>query len=181
MDKKEPSSAKLAEITFSLRLSRRRLVTIVVVIAITAAVIAMMLVRTSSEPNIFSKDFTKSVDFPLYYPADLPKGLTVNKTSVIKGEGVVTYSIASSKGNALAVSEQAIPNKFNFDKFYKENIELPQHVNTPEGKLTTGKLNGLSVCMLVTDKTWVIVNDAAGSAEGKLPSICRGLRPVAKQ
>jgi hypothetical protein len=116
--------------------------------------------------------------FPVYYPAKLPSSFQTDNTSILYGERVVTFSIMFKKEKALAVSEQSIPAKFDFKQFYKVNVEQPLHADIPQGQLTTGKFNGLPVCMLITPKTWVLISDPTSTHAGQLQAICRGLKVV---
>lgn len=174
---KQINSPRPREITLRLRLSRKLIVAIGLSLLVVGTVLLLKLGGNAYD-NIFSQDMIKQAGFPLYSPAKLPKGLTASADSVRSSEGVVTFSINDNKGNFLAASEQAVPPKFDFAKFYKDNVELPQQSSIPQGKLTTGKFNGLPVCMLVTAKTWIIVNDPSGSHQDQLVTVCRGLQPA---
>jgi len=128
--------------------------------------------------QLFSSAAANSVQFPLYYPATLSKGLSLQPNSALFSTGVVTFNIYNKDANPLPVTEQAKPARFDFDSFYKNNFQVSQQFDTPVGRASIGKLQGINVCSLVTKNTWIIVTAPDSVATSNLPIICKGFQPL---
>lgn len=167
-----PSSAP-----FSATLRKQLLL---VLVGLGAIVLGGIIWQLQAPPNnkLFSARDAAKAGFNLYYPAALPKGLSVRPESAIIGDPVVTFNIYNKSGNPLPVTEQARPAGFDFAKFYKHNFQVNQQFTTPVGEAAVGKLQGINVCSLVTTTTWIMISaqDAAGT--NHLPALCKAFKPL---
>ena len=179
-DSTKPSpSASDSIITIRLKRPSKWLAIGVVVALLILATVLVPYTYHGSTSKITSEEFKPvqhSAPFPVYYPAVLPHSLHLNSRSIIFGDNIVTYSIVDKKGESLAASEQIVAKSFNFSKFYKDNVQVSAQQQIPQGTLTLGKFNGLQVCMLVTQKTWIIINDTTGNHQVQLGELCRNLK-----
>ena len=105
-----------------------------------------------------------SVDFPLYYPLQIPKGFRTDPKSVTEPQsGVVVFDMKDSKGRKIFVSEEARSSTYNYGGFFN-GIERSSQFKAQFGAAITGYLNNEQnvVGSIVSQKTWVIVNAKAG-------------------
>jgi len=174
-----PIEDKARDSYITLRLKRPPLWGLLTLATIVTAAILLLVVRAhtaTTGANIFSGNLQKQAPFPLYYVHKVPHGLHIQKNSISYSDAVVTFSLSDGQGQSLAISEQATPEKFDFTKFYKDNVRVSQQLPTNEGEVTFGTFNGLQVCMLVTPRTWIIVNDLSGAHPSQLNTLCRNLK-----
>lgn len=62
------------------------------------------------EMGLIPGKYRRGIDVTLYFPARLPEGYHVNKSSFKREGDVLIFSIDAPKGRNIAVSEQAAPN-----------------------------------------------------------------------
>jgi hypothetical protein len=100
----------------------------------------------------------ESAPFPVYYVRDLPDSLKVDQGSYKYEDGVLSFTIGRTDGRALLVTEQAVPEGFDIDKFTTDQMTEPRAVITQYGKAVVG-LNGKTRAVsLKADKTWLLVS-----------------------
>jgi hypothetical protein len=90
----------------NIALPRYLVITLVLIVIGTAGYFAWQRTKTAGP---IPKKVTKNLDFPLYYPFDLPAGYSVNESSFIRRENVLIFSIETRSGKSIAVSEEAVP------------------------------------------------------------------------
>jgi hypothetical protein len=125
--------------------------------------------------NPIPKSISDQVGFPLYYPARLPKGFTIDKSSFSYGNKVVAFVIRSGD-KKIFVTEQTKPAGFDFDKFYLQKLDQETEFLTPIGKAASGVVNSnVRVVSLLTDQTWVFINTNTDVSFDQLEAITKGL------
>jgi hypothetical protein len=98
------------------------------------------------------------IDYPLYYPTELPKGFSYKKNSIKISEIATIYTLTYEKDKKLFISNQPKPKEVIFKDFYDRLLKNKADVTSNQGKAVTGIVADQSVGSLVTDKTWVILN-----------------------
>ena len=146
---------------------------IVVLIIIAASGVFFWQHKKSSA---FPVNIRSSVNFPLYYPTNLPKNYYLDLGSFSTGQNVLTFSLKGPGGDTLIVSEQPTPKKFDFQAFYSKDINVTTRSLTNQGELVIGKFLSRQVGSLVTASTWIIVSAPQSSPSGYLDQILRSLR-----
>lgn len=105
--------------------------------------------RTSPIPH----DITSQVDFPLYYPTELPAGFSLDKNSFTKTNKVVTYVVTYEDDKKLIFNIQARPTNFDFDGFQSKGKKLKSSL----GDAYIGSLGQNTVVSIATSETWVFI------------------------
>ena len=147
-----------------------------VIIALIALVLAYFLYHQLSAPSPVPKQIISSVSFPVYYPVELPSGYKINESSFNSNGRVVTYSLDNGSGKNIIISEQAMPNNFDFENFNKKRILGSKEILTPVGKATIGQSSERNVASVITDKTWVLVSAPSDTQANQLETIVRSLK-----
>jgi hypothetical protein len=151
----------------------------VIVLLLMAAASAGYWFFLRTEPNPIPKGLRAHAAYQLYYPSDLPKGLSVDKNSFKESEENQAI-IFSVKGNdrVYYVSLQPYPDSFDFSEF-KKKFNDSDEVNTPIGSLFVGELaSQLIGSIRTTDETWVIVNVADSTAGSELNAFLRSFEKL---
>jgi hypothetical protein len=118
----------------------------------------------SDNTNPIPKDIRKNSQVALYYPSSLPKGWKLDKTTFEQTQGVVLYTLKSSKGT-IVISEQQQQDGFNYDQFYQKSLTSSSSVSTPLGSGAIGKLRGKAVGSITIDKSWILASSSTGSVD----------------
>ncbi len=105
----------------------------------------------------------KDKEYPLYYPAQLPEGFQHDPTTVIIQDVFVSFSITSSVGSTLTVTQQQRPPLMErvqlVGESSKNNLEPGRYVANLEGNYTG---------LILTDKTLVMIS---GSEKAELQQL----------
>jgi hypothetical protein len=145
---------------------------VVIVFALLAIIlVGVILINHTDKPSgpIPSK-IVKELQFPLYYPNQLPSGYKVDPSSfIVKDNNVLVFSIDVPSGKSIAVSEEALP---DVDATELGPPDAPagapiannMHITTSVGKAIIGIWGTNYVSSLVTNKTWVILNVSGQTA-----------------
>ncbi|HVS78942.1 MAG TPA: hypothetical protein VHD84_01475 [Candidatus Saccharimonadales bacterium] len=134
--------------------SKMSLAILILIIIIAAAATGWWISRSTSPiPDKISSE----VLFPLYYPASLPAGYSIDQNSFDLDNEVVVFGAKNSSGKTIAITEQPKPDNFDFDTFYSQHLSATKQVVTRSGNAVIGLMNTNPVASLATDKTWVIV------------------------
>jgi hypothetical protein len=122
----------------------------------------------------FPRSVRKQVHIALYYPVNLPNGMYVDRSSfMVPTKNVVTYTILDKGGNKFYVSEQNLPNNFDFDAF-KKKFESNNEFATKAGNAFIGDLGSQIIASIPTpQQSWIIINTGAFTAQSEIPEICR--------
>lgn len=107
--------------------------------------------------------YRQGLNYPLYYPSNLPKGYAVDRNSFQRKDKVLIFNITSPTGKNVAVAEQHIPPGIDLSQHPANNpagITLPDQrdFNTAAGSAEISFWGDKLVSSLVTDNTWVILN-----------------------
>jgi hypothetical protein len=168
-----------------LRRFRRRGLGLIAVLVLAAAIAAVVFLRTrpaatplpTIPPGISSR-----VQIALYYPATLPAGLSVDRSSFqVPQRDVVVFVVQSARGR-IAVSEQARPSAATFDmnNFYNTKVSNSTQFLTSAGQGTVGQLaDGRQFGSLLAPQTWIIVTAPAQVDPSELQAILNAMRPLA--
>jgi hypothetical protein len=134
--------------------------------------------RSAASIQMIPSNIRTAVDFPLYYPEQLPKGYTINPSSFGATNEVVTYSINYGTDSKLAISLQPIPRTFDFTQFYANSMKDALSVNTTIGTAKIGNINGVQTVSLTNAKTWLLISAPNGIGNDALLSVLKSFRPV---
>jgi hypothetical protein len=111
----------------------------------------------------FSRGIIASMQFPLYYPTQLPTGFHIDRGSVkVPQEGVVVFTMLGPNNAKLYMSEEARPSKYGIGNFYNNFANLKE-VPVSDGAIAVGRLGHgtIEVASRADNKTWVITNTKA--------------------
>ncbi len=112
----------------------------------------------------------RSVNFPLYYPNQLPDNFYLDKNSVKKQEETVFYSY-SYNGTTIVVTQQTKPPLM-------EQVKKTKDLETSIGKAYIADLEGKVVGFIVTDKTLVIISNANKNDAEALEEFMKAFKPA---
>lgn len=107
---------------------------------------------TSSIPQSIRQES----QIPLYYPATLPEGWSVNPATFRQDGQIVLFVVATPSGD-INVTQQARPNNFNFEKFHREVLQQGTIVLASIGEGAVGAADSKLIGSLLTDKTWILL------------------------
>ncbi len=142
------------------RLSRRT-VGLSILVCVFILAIAITLYRYFSAPIVPPplKHTTQSVNFPLYYPTDLPAGYAFGNDSLSSTSNVVLFSLQNTTtGDVISISEQPTPSsKLNLNAFYHNQFDSFSAIATPIGNGVYGKDSQNATISIPSDKTWLII------------------------
>jgi hypothetical protein len=108
-------------------------------------------------PNPFPASIQHDANLSLLYPAKLPAGYQIDKTSFSLANDILIYTAASGD-KKMVFTLQKTPSTFNFDSFYKQQLTGTQQFQTPYGQATVGKNNGHYLGSLPAGDTWLLVS-----------------------
>ena len=125
---------------------------LILVLAATSAFIFIN--RQPSDP--LTADFSAAqnqANFPLFVPKKLPEGYSYQAGSLRINNDIAVFSIKGPGNRALAVTEQAKPQGYDFSKL-SGTVEF----NTDLGKNYVEDFEIRTTGSIVGDKTWLIIN-----------------------
>lgn len=108
-------------------------------------------------PNPFPSNIQQNASLSLLYPAKLPVGYQVDKTSFNLDNGILIYSAANGD-KKMVFTLQKTPSNFDFTSFYKQQLSGTQQFQTTYGQATIGKNNGHYLGSLPAGDTWVLLS-----------------------
>jgi len=101
----------------------------------------------------------QSIDFPLYYPKQLPEDFSISADSIAAQEArMISFSITSPNGGQLLVTEQPRPP-------IMEEVQKSVEFKTQSGDAYIANLNGRVAGFIRTEKTLIIL-----SVMGEVPN-----------
>jgi hypothetical protein len=130
--------------------------------------------------NPFSKSVTASVQFPLYYPTQVPAGYRVDTKSVTQPQqGVVVFNLIGPRGHKIYLSEEARPVTFDLGGFYNKFQDLKETPVT-DGDVAVGRVShGLTeIASRANNKTWILSNTTANIPLDQLTIMLKSLTPA---
>lgn len=154
------------------------LVIIVLVAAILLLLAAILwLSLTKGDKSNTTETFVEQVaaqdvDFPLYYPKQLPKGFSIDTNSVAAQETkVMSFSISSPDGGKLLVTEQPRPP-------IMEEVQKSVDFKTPHGDAYIANLNGRIAGFIRTQKTLIILSVVGKVSTDHLRQVMNQMTPL---
>jgi len=132
----------------------------------------------SSTLSAFSQPIDARLTIPVYYPQDLPAGYIYNNDSKILKTNVFYYSVTGPRNSLFHVTQQPIPESFDFATFNKKLL-TPDTFNATSGTVTAGEVGVNTIGSVKTDKnTWIIINSSAPNSVTQLETVARSLAPA---
>lgn len=147
-------------------------------ILLSSIVVATLFIGISSHislSNPIPNDISSQVDFPLYYPTELPSGFSLDKSSFRVSKKIVTYIINYDNDKTLIVNVQDKPANFDFESFQSKGKKLDSSL----GDAYVGALGNQTVASIVTTKSWLLIGIPSPIDTASLVVILQHLR-VAK-
>ena len=91
------------------------------------------------QTSVVPKGIQRSVDFPVYYPVNLPPGYRLVTESFQLAEAeVVLFKVTDNRGKDIVFSEQRQPSAGDIDKFISSYLPLNSVVQLPLGQAKAG-------------------------------------------
>lgn len=119
-----------------------------------------------------------SAEFPIYLPADLPKGFRFSKESVDMTPAVITYYLEGRDSKKLIFTLQPKPTEIKTEDFGKERLLNSKEMTISIGKASIGTLKSVQTASVVTDETWILITAPEGIKDKDLRTIIRGLEKL---
>ncbi|HEY2003646.1 MAG TPA: hypothetical protein VGH44_00850 [Candidatus Saccharimonadia bacterium] len=126
-----------------------------VVLAIAAG--TWLVVNTKPIPE----KYRQGLNYPLYYPTNLPNGYVVDRSSFQRKTNVLVFNINTPSGRNIAVSEERIPLGVDLSQHPNSSgLALPdqREFTTTAGTAEISFWGNKLVSSLVTPDTWVVLN-----------------------
>jgi hypothetical protein len=135
----------------------------------------------SPSPVAIPQTIRKQITFPIYYPANLSAGLSINPASFrVPEKNVLVFDVRV--GNQIAaVSEQAKPDTTTFDieGFYTTNITNLSEFAVGQGQAAIGQLSdGRQFGSLVVGPTWIIVTAPSSVGLDQVRTLIKDMQPL---
>ena len=113
---------------------------------------------------------------PFYTPKTLPKGYTFNNDIQSLKKDVYYYSINGPEDTVFHITQQPIPESFDFASFNKKFLN-PDRFTTEAGSAIVGPVGSAIIGSVQTIKnSWIIVNCENSSAQSKVQTVIRSLK-----
>jgi hypothetical protein len=104
----------------------------------------------------FPTRITSQTDFPLYYPAHLSHGLSLDPNKLSSSRLALT-GVLQAGDKHINFSEQARPTALGLDDFAANQLSDPKTIVLPIGKATYGDSTQGLVASIDTNRTWILV------------------------
>ena len=111
------------------------------------------------------------VKFPVFFPKQLPSGMTVDGTSFSATDQVATYSVHYDQGRKLLVSVQARSIEVDPDDYEGDST-----FSTSVGKVVIINLADRTTAAVFGDKSWALINAPDPIADSQLRAFIDSLR-----
>jgi hypothetical protein len=125
--------------------------------------------------------YRQGLNFPLYYPANLPQGYTVDHNTFERKGAVLIFVVDTPNGKHIAVSEEHVPVGLDLSQHPPDNspIKLPDEDNftTAVGTAQISLWGANLVCSLVTPNTWIILN-ISGFTNSQAELVAQSFKPL---
>lgn len=109
--------------------------------------------------DVVPKSVLAQANIPILYPAQLPAGFQINKSSFnVTNGNLIAYYADNSAGDRILFTVQAKPSNFDYDTFYSQSLQNADKFTTDLGEGAVGTAQGRVLGSLTTDKTWLIVS-----------------------
>lgn len=170
----EPEPAKLL---FSSRKKKFKMIWILAATTVIVAVASCFLYTLKDSTPL--DDYVKRFDFPLYYPAEMPRNYTLNEGSIQSSATVLLYSLENKNENKkLIFSLQPLPSGFDATAFIRKG-STP--IISSVGTLYATSIDGKSQYMLTTaGGTLVVINASSKVDDPLINTLVSNLKEVKK-
>ena len=127
------------------------------------------------KPNPIPASIREAASFTVYYPGQLPSGISVDKSSISYGQGVLIYKFTSNNSSSLVVSQQVKPENFDFEsieheRYITNNYGIADIKERPDGSQ--------SISFVTKDNTWVVGNANKDFPPKDLEIIFGNMKPI---
>jgi hypothetical protein len=100
--------------------------------------------------------------FPVYVPAPLPAGFTIDEASATNNDGVLVFDVKNRDGRVISVSEQSMPANFDFTAFYEKQMKGARTISGAPfhsviGEMVVENGQGAKFLSVRADGTWIMV------------------------
>jgi hypothetical protein len=123
----------------------------------TGTLLAIRFFASAQQVNI-PNNIIQNTKTALYLPSKLPGNYKIDsKSFLVAEEGVVIFQANDGAGGQLVFSEQSKPQDFNFDDFYKQQVQEAKTLSGAPFPSVVGKNNqGRLLVSIVAGNTWII-------------------------
>jgi hypothetical protein len=121
---------------------------------------------------------TQNFKSTIYLPTKLPGTYQIDESSIMMAEDTaLIFRAKDGSGADLVFSEQPKPKDFNYDQFYKSQLESPEILNDVPYPSTWSKISqGRVTLSIVTDDTWIIMVTTAPLGSDNMQLIAQGIK-----
>lgn len=133
----------------------------------------------SSTSSKFPNDSIQGFKSTVYRPTKLPGNYKIDKNSVSLAENntVLIFEARDGAGSTLSFTEQASPKDFDFDDFYKNQLNGAKTLSNVRHPSVWGKtLNGHLTLSVVTDDAWILMTTSAPLSENDMHLIAQNIK-----
>ena len=111
-----------------------------------------------AHPNPFPADIRSSAEVSLLYPAKLPPGYSVDRSSIHIDNNFLIYN-ANNGSKRIVFTLQKVPAGFDYAKFYQTDLSGAQQFRTALGQGAVGKFQDRFLGSLTSGDTWLLLSD----------------------
>ena len=122
-------------------------------------------------PDPVPASIRQAVNFPVYYPAQLPMGAYIDKKSFSESQGVVVFTVVYDTNKRLVFTEQAPPPDYDYQSLQGDAKKMSSSI----GDAYAGALGNNTAVTIHNDKAWVIIGIPSEIDTSKLQTILNGL------
>jgi hypothetical protein len=147
-----------------------------IIIIATVFVTVFVLGKAASDSTKIPAEILQAQDaatYPLYYPEELPKGFSLDTSSVSVGANAALYSYIYDKNKRLSIGVQERDSSFSTDQF-RPTSEFTTHI----GRAYVVDLEERTTAAVIGEKSWVLINAPDKIALTELQAFIDSLRPV---
>lgn len=130
-------------------------------------------VQRAQSPQGFMADLQTKVEFPLFYPTQLPNGMKLDRSRYGTTKDVVTTTYTYDDNKYIVVSMQAKAKNFDASTF-----QPTSEFTTSLGRAYVADLPTRTTAAVVGEKSWALINAPERMAVDQLTSFINGLRSV---
>lgn len=158
---------------------KRRVVGILLLLLIALGVGGWFFYRQYAQ--VVPASIQASVDFPVYYPTDMPDDYQLDTHSFkLAQPDVVVFAVTYGKGNSIAFSEEQPLSSSEMDKFLSNYLPLNSSLQLPVGQAKVGAYGSAPhsrtvVSLPITHGPWLIVSAPGDVPHAALVTMLRSL------
>lgn len=151
------------------------------VITVAGFGIGLMLASAGQQKARVPTSIADDIAFPIFLPGKLPGNYEIDEKSFSASEETLVFSASDGGGGSIVFTEQRKPPNFDFDEFYKQQMQEAKNVDKTPSPSVLGKSteNGAPILSIVTDSTWILITSQSPVGDDGLELIARSLKPQA--